>query len=188
MHASVQQFAADTLGDHEPFEYVVAIGSLDVNGDVRHLIPHKEWTGIDIVDGPGVDIVANAHDLTEHFADGCADLVVCVEQLEHDSHPANTFAEIRRILAPGGILLLTTRAHGFVHHHPPDYFRFTDEDLCYLAITGDLRWPWTPSEALDPVTTPAPPIVGEHPPLAVISLDPDPQYQHPGWLMVATAT
>lgn len=188
MHQSVMDFlnaqvAALGLDDGRP---VTEIGSYNVNGSAREAFPHgTPWTGYDILPGPGVDIVAPSHNLPIDTA--TAPIVVCLEMLEHDSHPANTFAEIRRIFAPGGTLLFTTRAHGFVHHHPPDHWRYTDDDLKHLAMC-ELRATWTPSEALDAVTTTPPTIVGDRRPLDILSLDADPQYQHPGWLMVARAT
>lgn len=39
---------------------ILDIGGRDINGSVRDLIPQARWTGLDIVDGPGVDIVRDA--------------------------------------------------------------------------------------------------------------------------------
>lgn len=185
MHASVMDFLNAKVAElHlDDGRSVVELGSYWVNGSAREAWPDTTtWTGYDIIDGPGVDVVCASHDVP--IDDSSVDIVVCVEMLEHDPHPANTFAEIRRILRPEGVLLLTTRANGFVHHHPPDHHRFSDDDLKHLAMC-ELRHTWTPTEALDPVDTTPPTIVGHRPPLDILTLDPDPQYQHPGWLVVA---
>ena len=40
------------------------IGSFDVYGEIRSIFSDAtEYIGIDLCDGPGVDVVANAHDL-----------------------------------------------------------------------------------------------------------------------------
>jgi len=42
------------------------------------------------------------------IADGSADVVVCFQVLEHLPNPGGFLREVRRVLAPGGILMLTT--------------------------------------------------------------------------------
>ncbi len=46
------------------------------------------------------------------FADGAFDLVVSSEVIEHVADTGPWLSEVRRILAPGGRLLLTTPSHG----------------------------------------------------------------------------
>lgn len=46
------------------------------------------------------------------FADGAFDLVWASEVIEHIADTARWLSEVRRVLAPGGRLLLTTPAHG----------------------------------------------------------------------------
>lgn len=36
---------------------------------------------------------------------------------------------MKRVLKPGGRLVLTTRSVGFQYHEPPDYWRFSMEDM-----------------------------------------------------------
>jgi ubiquinone/menaquinone biosynthesis C-methylase UbiE len=57
-----------------------------------------------------------AHDLARPlpFADGAFDVVFCTETLEHLKGPAACLAEIRRVLAPGGRLIVSVpNATGF---------------------------------------------------------------------------
>ncbi len=75
--------------------------------------------------GPGV--VADAVRLP--FADGAFEGVVCAEVLEHLSRPRLALGEIRRVLRPGGHLLLTTRFLFPLHDRPNDFFRFTRHGL-----------------------------------------------------------
>ena len=101
---------------------VLEIGSYDENGTVRPLF-HGTYVGVDMRDGPGVDVVAPSHELPQ--PDGAAAVVVCTEMLEHDPSPWLTMLEIRRVLQPEGYLILTARGNGFpLHAYPDDYWRF----------------------------------------------------------------
>lgn len=60
---------------------VLDIGGKYVNGSVHDLLPHAKWTVMDLVQGDGVDLVADA--TTYRFQQGEYDLVVCNEVLEH---------------------------------------------------------------------------------------------------------
>lgn len=138
MHPSVRDWYAGFVAECEN-EHVLEIGSLDVNGSVReHLEPvAKSYVGIDIVDGPGVDLVASSHDIP--FDDESFSVILCSEMLEHDSDPNWTFAEMNRVLQPLGTILLTTRSAGFPYHHPPDHWRFRHEHMHELAFTAGLE-------------------------------------------------
>lgn len=138
MHYSVQAWCTARTEDHGAFANVLEMGGLDVNGGVRHLIAHDRWFAVDIVDGPGVNRVADAHDLGDIVADHSCDLVLCLEMLEHDSDPNATFATIARTLTYDGIALVTTRSEGFPLHHEPDYWRFAFADIEALAFTAGL--------------------------------------------------
>lgn len=185
MHESVFTWLCHTAAPHAGDTHVIELGSANINGTARHAWPaHTPWTGIDLHPAPGVDITATSHHVP--LDDNTTNTVVCVEMLEHDPAPQTTFAEIRRILRPGGTLILTTRAHGFPHHHPPDHWRYTDHDLEHLCTADLSDIDWRPAEQLDPppptATTPA----DTPPPLTVHTLQPDTQPGHPGWFLIAT--
>lgn len=98
------------------------VGSLDVNGSVREFFDGP-YVGIDMRDGPGVDVVGYARELP--FDDATFDVVVSTEMLEHDPTPWLSMAEMGRVLKPGGHLLITTRGNGFGEHNEPhDYWRY----------------------------------------------------------------
>ena len=46
------------------------------------------------------------------FADGAFELVLCAETLEHVQDVQSLLSEVRRVLVPGGLLALSTPAHG----------------------------------------------------------------------------
>jgi len=87
--------------------------------------------GLDLVARPGVDVVGDAHDL-RMFRDGEFECVLCTEVLEHLHTPAQAIAEMHRVLAPGGTLVLTTRFIFPMHDTPHDYYRFTKYGLQHL--------------------------------------------------------
>lgn len=68
---------------------VFEFGSRDINGTARDHWPNANWTGIDLYEGPGVDIVADIFELIQsgdwrlNQVLESADLVVCAEMAEH---------------------------------------------------------------------------------------------------------
>lgn len=83
---------------------------------------------VDIAPGPGVDIVADAHDL-HMIDDHSADCVVAVGVLLHCRNPDKVISEFHRILKPGGILYVGAP---FISPHPgfpPVFYYFSMEGL-----------------------------------------------------------
>jgi len=108
---------------------VLDVGSRHINGDVRDLF--DDYTGLDLVPGLNVDVVANAHNIP--FPDAHFDVVCCLEMMEHDENFFLSLAEIYRVLKPGGWFLLTARGNGYeLHDYPHDYWRFTQDGFMLL--------------------------------------------------------
>ncbi len=104
MHDTAYRFARQHAGEHGPYGRVIEFGSLDINGSPRRLFPGDvDYLGVDVQAGPGVDLV---RDVTE-LAEEPADLVVCMEVLEHAPAKAGIIAAAARHLVPGGHLILT---------------------------------------------------------------------------------
>lgn len=61
--------------------------------------------------------------------DHSADAVISVQVLEHVADLDAYCAEIRRLLAPGGVVLLSTHGSWFYHPHPEDHRRWTRTGL-----------------------------------------------------------
>jgi SAM-dependent methyltransferase len=105
------------------------VGSLDVNGCVRDLF--ADYTGLDMRAGRNVDVVAEATAIP--YPTDTFDVVTCLEMLEHCASPFEAVAEMRRVLRPGGALVITVPGIGFPRHdHPSDYWRFTDDGVRVL--------------------------------------------------------
>ncbi|PIT90277.1 MAG: hypothetical protein COU22_03070 [Candidatus Komeilibacteria bacterium CG10_big_fil_rev_8_21_14_0_10_41_13] len=66
------------------------------------------------------------------IGDNQADVVLCIEVLEHLREPAFVIQEIHRILKPGGRLVLSTPMVWQVHEPPNDFFRYTEFGLKHL--------------------------------------------------------
>ena len=87
----------------------------------------KQWIGIDMQPGIGVDYVANATDLA--YEPNTFETVICCEMLEHAVNPRAVLAEAARVLTSPGWILITTPFCFPVHAFPDDYWRFTESGL-----------------------------------------------------------
>jgi SAM-dependent methyltransferase len=80
-------------------------------------------------DFDGTPDIAIAADGRIDAADASADLVVSFQVLEHVRDLGRYFAEARRVLKPGGRLLLSTHGTWLYHPHPEDHRRWTRQGL-----------------------------------------------------------
>ena len=138
MHPSVMDWVDEKVQQYGLRKTkTLEVGSRDYNGTVRRLFANN-YTGVDMEDGPGVDIVARADTLP--FRDESFETVVTTEMLEHDPYFWVSLPEMARVLKPGGYLLLTTRGIGFPYHEfPGDYWRFTGEAIRHLFGHANLE-------------------------------------------------
>lgn len=105
--------------------------TLDVGAQAGPYAAHfPQRVALDIRRGPGVHVVGDAQALG--IKDAAFEVVLCTEVLEHLPEPQKAIDEFFRVLAPGGVLLLTTRFVFPIHDAPHDYFRYTKYGLRYL--------------------------------------------------------
>lgn len=103
---------------------ILEIGACDVNGSLRqHALPTTDYVGIDLEDGPGVDIVIEPGALLP-VEDDSFDLVVASSVLEHDPAFWMTFLEMCRKAKKGGYIYVNVPSNGAVHRYPEDHWRF----------------------------------------------------------------
>ncbi|MBI3629550.1 MAG: class I SAM-dependent methyltransferase, partial [Candidatus Rokubacteria bacterium] len=69
-------------------------------------------------------------------AGGAVNAVLCNEVLEHGPEPGFALAEMRRVLAPGGLVYATVPQSWGLHYEPHDYYRFTKYGISHLLEEG----------------------------------------------------
>lgn len=86
------------------------------------------WTGVDMQPGDNVDEVVDIEFLPGCWASRFSG-VLCSEVLEHVRRPHVALAELRRVMQPGGTLIVTTLTAFPLHGFPDDYRRWTESGL-----------------------------------------------------------
>lgn len=81
-------------------------------------------------------VLGDVHQLP--FASGIFKTVALMHVLEHAHAPAQVFAEIFRVLKPGGYFFVDVPFMHQIHHAPHDYYRYTPYALTDLAQTAGL--------------------------------------------------
>jgi SAM-dependent methyltransferase len=76
---------------------------------------------------------------TVPFRDATFDTVLSVQVLEHTPRPAALLAEMRRVLKPDGLLILTAPFQFRLHEQPHDYFRYSPHGLRHLCADAGLE-------------------------------------------------
>ena len=92
---------------------VLDIGSLDINGNNRYLFSDYTYTGIDIGEGPNVDIVCRGH---EFKSKDKFDVVISSECFEHDEFWDKTMLNAIKLLKVGGMFVFTCATDGRAEH------------------------------------------------------------------------
>ena len=127
----LRDFVQEVAAAIELPDPIVEFGALQVEEsqdiDLRPLFPGRAYVGTDFRAGPGVDRVEDLRGLT--FADGEVGTAICLETLEHVADPMTAGRELARVVAPGGVALVSTPFLLGIHGYPNDYFRYTPEGL-----------------------------------------------------------
>lgn len=93
---------------------VLDIGSLDINGNNRFLFTDCDYFGLDVGEGPNVDVVSVGH--IYDAPDGTFDTIISTEVFEHDMFYGDTIKNITRMLKPGGAFIFTCASTGRPEH------------------------------------------------------------------------
>ena len=93
---------------------ILEVGSLDINGSVRSFFEKCEYTGIDVGEGRGVDLVipGQEYDAPDSSFDTC----ISCECLEHNPFWLETFINMHRLCKPSGLVIMTCATTGRVEH------------------------------------------------------------------------
>jgi SAM-dependent methyltransferase len=102
----------------------------------------KRVTAYDSLDlfpqGRDLTYVADIQDMSD-VPDGAYDTALCLEVLEHVPDPFQATREICRILAPGGVLIISVPHLSRLHAEPHDYYRYTRYGLRRVLEQADLE-------------------------------------------------
>jgi SAM-dependent methyltransferase len=138
----IVDFVAELAGRFELREPIVEFGSLQVEpeqpSDLRPLFAGRRFIGTDIRPGPGVDRVEDLRALS--FGDGEVGTALCLDTLEHCDDPLLACRELQRVLADGGVCIVSSVMFFPIHGYPSDYWRFTPEGLRVLLSGFDDVW------------------------------------------------
>jgi len=131
---------------------LIEIGAYAVNGTMRsYFSASADYVGVDLVSGPGVDIVTFGHEVDHET--GSYDVATSGECFEHDPHWRETFANMVRLTRPGGLVAFTCASAGRPEHGTRrtlvddspgtqfeglDYYRnLTEDDFAELEVARD---------------------------------------------------
>lgn len=114
---------------------ILDVGSLNVNGCYKPLFsaPRYSYTGIDIEEGPNVDIVLQSPYFWENIHTGTCDVVISGQAFEHSEFFWKTFEEMTRVLTHDGLLCLIAPRGFYEHRYPVDCYRFLTDGMLALA-------------------------------------------------------
>jgi Methyltransferase domain len=106
---------------------VLEIGSRARSGiTYRECVPKNlGYVGMDILAGPNVDVVGDAHALEELFGKNRFVAAFSRSVFEHLAMPWKVAIELNRVLVPGGIVFTATHQTWPLHEEPWDFWRFS---------------------------------------------------------------
>jgi hypothetical protein len=116
--------------DARPSGRVLEIGSRARSGNVYRsaLVPERwEYIGLDIKEGPNVDVVGDAHDLADAVGVDRFDAVYSIATFEHLAMPWRAAVSVNRVLRDDGLVFLASHQAFPMHETPWDFWRFSDQ-------------------------------------------------------------
>jgi len=135
-HLESQQFC---IGVKQKFpayfkkKKVLDIGSGDINGNNRFLFEDCKYVGMDVVEGPNVDVVCKCHEFKKTTL---FDTIISTECFEHDMFYDKSLKKIAKILKPGGLFLFTCATTGRPEHGTRKF----QEDVSLHIKVGNEEW------------------------------------------------
>ena len=93
---------------------VLEVGSLDINGSVRQFFEDCDYTGVDLGEGKGVDLVARGEELD--YFDGNFTVCLSCECFEHNPFWKETFLNMICLCKSGGLVVFTCATTGRPEH------------------------------------------------------------------------
>lgn len=98
-----------------------------------------QYVGLDVVEGPNVDLVPRDPYAWEEIEDESLDFVISGQSFEHNAFFWITWAEIARTLRVNGLVAVVAPSSGNTHRCPFDCWRFYPDSWTALAAYTGLE-------------------------------------------------
>ena len=110
------EFSLDELKKKNNFNNlsVLDVGSFDVGGSIRDFFKKNNYTGVDLIKGPNVDIVLSGSELyklKQKF-----DIVISCECFEHAKDWKEIFLSMYNVCEDDGYVIFTCASRGRIEH------------------------------------------------------------------------
>ena len=110
------EFSLDELKKKNNFNNlsVLDVGSFDVGGSIRDFFKKNNYTGVDLIKGPNVDIVLSGSELyklKQKF-----DIVISCECFEHAKDWKEIFLSMYNVCEDNGYVIFTCASRGRIEH------------------------------------------------------------------------
>lgn len=113
-------------------------GSCVYGGKQDRRALYADAVGVDLQDGPGVDVVYDLELDTHNILEPTFSHIECRSVLEHAKRPWRLAATLERLLLPGGTIDITVPFCWRLHSYPSDYWRFTADAV--REIFPSIEW------------------------------------------------
>jgi SAM-dependent methyltransferase len=158
-YVNAEKFYHKYCEDNIENKKILDVGSYDVNGTMKPIFQKGEYIGLDMEQGPNVDIVGVSHKIP--FEKDEFDIVISSSCFEHDDMFWISFQEMCRVLKPGGYMYVQAPSNGPYHGWPGDNWRFYIDSWKALEKWGKkLGYDIELVEHYIDETTPTPPSEG----------------------------
>jgi hypothetical protein len=123
-----------------PTGRMLEIGSRARSGVSRRDVAPSGWeyVGLDIMEGPNVDIVGDAHSMSRVLPHDSFDAAMSLSVFEHLAMPWKVVLELNRLLKLGGFAFIQTHQTFPLHDEPWDFWRVSADawPVLFNAKTG----------------------------------------------------
>ena len=109
---------------------VIEFGSYNINGTIRDWCKCSDYTGVDWIAGPCVDLVSLAHQVP--FGPRMFDTVLSASMLEHDPYWEWSLAKMIEVMKKDGILAISWGAS----RNPPHHFETAPDGKFHALKAG----------------------------------------------------
>lgn len=131
-HSNYLQYLTE-IGNHKG-KKILEIGSREVTGksNARERFSNAQYVGFDYYPGSNVDVVGDAHKLSQYFGNEKFDIIFSSAVFEHFAMPWLVATEIAKILKIDGVIFVETHFSFSSHERPWHFFQFSDMALRVL--------------------------------------------------------